>query len=150
MVQKFRGDPNPHNLGHWDLGSPGRYVAYENIQTNEEFAIKVLNNDFREHPEAFICSTIVGVSSVPLVAITIRSMVLKDGMRLVGVGLGLGLAGTLAASGLLASQLFGVNPRDPVVLGTVAGVLLVSGLLASLVPAWRATRVDPVVAMKAE
>ena len=78
------------------------------------------------------------------------SIVMKDGMRLVGVGIGIGLLGALAVSGLLASQLFGVNPRDPLVLGSVAGVLLVSCLLASLVPAWRATRVDPVVAMKAE
>ena len=80
----------------------------------------------------------------------VRGMVLKDGMRLVGIGIALGLVGAFAVSGLLASQLFGVNPRDPVVLGSVAGVLLLSGLLASLIPAWRATRVDPVVAMRAE
>ncbi len=80
----------------------------------------------------------------------VRAMVLADGVKLVAVGLVLGLAGALALSGVLASQLFGVSPREPVIYGSVAGILLVVGLVASFVPAWRATRVDPVVAMKAE
>ncbi len=42
MVQKFRGDKNPHQIGPWNLGSPGRYVAYENVATNEEFSIATL------------------------------------------------------------------------------------------------------------
>lgn len=80
----------------------------------------------------------------------VRGMVLADGVRLVVFGLVLGLAGALALSGVLASQLFGVSPREPVIYGTVAGILLTVGLIASFVPAWRATRVDPVVAMRAE
>ena len=78
----------------------------------------------------------------------VRAMILKDGARLVCVGLAVGLVGALALSGALATQLYQVNPRDPWVLASVTGVLLVVGMLASLVPAWRATRVDPVVAMK--
>jgi putative ABC transport system permease protein len=80
----------------------------------------------------------------------VRGMVLVDGLRLVLIGLGAGVVGALALSGILSSQLFGVNPREPAIYGTVATALLVVGLVASLVPAWRATRVDPVVAMRAE
>jgi ABC-type antimicrobial peptide transport system permease subunit len=80
----------------------------------------------------------------------VRGMVLGDGLKLVGLGLGIGLAGALGLSSLLASQLFGVSPRDPAVYAGVAGILLVVGLLASFVPAWRATRVSPVIAMRGD
>jgi predicted permease len=80
----------------------------------------------------------------------VRGMVLGDGMKLVAVGLALGLVAALALAGVLSSQLFGVSPRDPAVIGLVLLVLLGVGFLASLVPAWRATRVDPVVAMRGQ
>jgi len=80
----------------------------------------------------------------------VRTMVLTDGMRLVLIGLGVGVVGALGLSGLLSSQLFGVNPREPVIYAAVTGSLLIVGLAASFIPAWRATRVSPVVAMKAE
>ena len=80
----------------------------------------------------------------------VRGMVLGDGLKLVGLGLGIGLAGALGLSSLLASQLFGVSPRDPTVYAGVAVILLVVGLLASFVPAWRATRVSPVIAMRGD
>lgn len=80
----------------------------------------------------------------------VRGMVLIDGLRLVLIGLGVGIAGAVALSGLLASQLFGVDPREPVIYVVVASALLVVGLLASFVPAWKATRVSPVVAMRCE
>ena len=65
-------------------------------------------------------------------------------------GLAAGLVGALALSGLLASQLFGVNPREPLIYGAVTVTLLVVGIAACFVPAWRATRVSPVIAMRAE
>jgi putative ABC transport system permease protein len=80
----------------------------------------------------------------------VRRMVLRDGLKLVGSGLLVGLAGAVALSDVVASQLYGVSPRDPGVLGAVAVVLLLVGLLASLLPALRATRVDPMAAMRAE
>ena len=80
----------------------------------------------------------------------VRGMVLNDGMKLVLTGLGVGLVGAILLSGLLSSQLFGVDPREPVIYALVTTTLLVVGLLASFVPAWRATRVDPVIAMRAE
>jgi putative ABC transport system permease protein len=77
-------------------------------------------------------------------------MVLGDGLRLVAIGLGVGTIGAVGLSGLLSSQLFGVNPRDPSVYVPVVLTLLAVGLLASFMPAWRATRVDPVIAMRAD
>ncbi len=80
----------------------------------------------------------------------VRAMVLSDGLRLVLVGLGVGIVGAIVLSGGIASQLYGVNPRDPVIYGGVTASLLLVGLTASFVPAWRATRVSPVIAMRNE
>jgi len=81
---------------------------------------------------------------------TVRGMVLADGLKLVGVGLVLGTVAALALSGLLSSQLFGVDPRDPLVYASAVLTLLAVGALASLMPAWRATRLDPAIAMRAD
>ena len=80
----------------------------------------------------------------------VRGMVLGDGLRLVLIGLGVGLVEAVALSGLLASQLLGVDPRDPYIYAAVATTLLAVGGVASFVPAWRATRVSPVTAMRSE
>jgi putative ABC transport system permease protein len=65
-------------------------------------------------------------------------------------GLGLGIGGALAASRLLQGLLFGVEPHDPVTLAAVCAVLAVVGVAACWVPAARAARVDPGVALRAE
>jgi ABC-type antimicrobial peptide transport system permease subunit len=80
----------------------------------------------------------------------VRSMVLTDGLRLVVIGLGVGIVGAITLSRFLASQLFGVNPREPFVYAAVATALLAVGLVACFVPALRATRVSPVTAMRSE
>ncbi|MCH7533526.1 MAG: ABC transporter permease [Gemmatimonadetes bacterium] len=80
----------------------------------------------------------------------VRGMVLSDGLRLVLVGLGVGIVGAIAVSGVISSQLYGVNARDPVIYGGITASLLLVGLTASFVPAWRATRVSPLVAMRSE
>jgi putative ABC transport system permease protein len=80
----------------------------------------------------------------------VRAMVLMDGVRLVVIGLAIGIAGAVALSGVLASQLYAVDPRDPLVYGAVLAVLLAAGLAGSFVPAWRATQVDPLIAMRAD
>jgi putative ABC transport system permease protein len=80
----------------------------------------------------------------------VQGMVLGDGARLVGLGLLIGLVGALGLSGTMASQLFGVTPRDPMVMVVVTTVLLAVGMLASFLPAWRATKVDPVTAMRGD
>jgi predicted permease len=73
-----------------------------------------------------------------------------EGVRAVGIALALGLAAALAAGRFAAPLLFGVSPRDPVVLGGVAGVLLAVAALAGGVPAWRAARVSPTTALRSE
>src|SRR5882762_6477877 len=80
----------------------------------------------------------------------ILGLVLRAGMWMTGIGLVVGLAGTLALSRLLATLLFGVGERDPVTIGAVAAILGAVALLACYIPAHRATRVDPMVALRYE
>jgi predicted permease len=77
-------------------------------------------------------------------------LVLGYGMRSLVIGVAGGLVVTLLLGRLVASMLYETQPTNPVVLGTAAAALLVTGLLGSLVPAWRAMRVDPVVALRAD
>jgi putative ABC transport system permease protein len=78
------------------------------------------------------------------------SMVIRRGMRLTLMGLGIGLAGALALTRLLGSLLFGISPRDPLTLVVVAAVLSTVALLACYIPARRAAAVDPMVALRYE
>src|SRR6266516_3464694 len=77
-------------------------------------------------------------------------LILREGALILGVGFGLGLAGALALGRYLGSALYGVSPMDPFVLAAVTGVLVLVSLLASTLPAMRAVRVDPVVALRQE
>jgi putative ABC transport system permease protein len=77
-------------------------------------------------------------------------MVLGEALLLGAVGVAAGLAGALLLSRVIASMLFALSPRDPATLGEVAVLLLATALVASYVPARRATRVDPVIALRSE
>jgi len=77
-------------------------------------------------------------------------MVLRMGLQLLGLGVGLGLLGSFAVTRVIASQLWGVSPRDPLTLAVVVAVVVIVGLAASYFPARRATRVDPLVALRTE
>ncbi|HKV23933.1 MAG TPA: ABC transporter permease [Candidatus Acidoferrum sp.] len=77
-------------------------------------------------------------------------MVLGQGMRTILIGIALGVAGALALTRLVASLLFGITATDPVTFGAVILLLIAVALLACYVPARRATRVDPLVALRYE
>jgi putative ABC transport system permease protein len=78
----------------------------------------------------------------------IMMLVLTRGLLLAVAGLGLGLAGAAAATRVMATLLFNVTPTDPSTLATVAAVMLGVAAIACFIPAWRATRVDPLVVMR--
>ncbi len=77
-------------------------------------------------------------------------LVLGRSLVLVGAGTLIGLTGSLAVTRVLGSLLFEVKPTDPAALGAAAGLLVAVAMLASYVPARRATRVDPLVALRYE
>jgi ABC-type antimicrobial peptide transport system permease subunit len=80
----------------------------------------------------------------------VLGMVMRQGLLLVGVGVGIGVLGALGLTRLITSQLFGVRPTDPTTFILVALTLVGVAALATFVPAMRATRVDPVVALREE
>jgi putative ABC transport system permease protein len=77
-------------------------------------------------------------------------LVLRTALRLVGSGVVVGVGASLAATRVLANQLFGVTPYDPATLSAVALLVLAVGVLACYLPARRASRVDPKVALRYE
>ena len=83
-----------------------------------------------------------------LTAIAILALVFRQAMAPLAVGLLAGLAAALAVNGLLASLLVEVSPADPVTLVGTCCVLIVAALLGCWIPARRALRVDPLVALR--
>ena len=79
---------------------------------------------------------------------TILRLVAAGALRLVGIGLVLGLAGAVALSRVVESMLFGVSPHDPVSYALVAVLIALSALVAAAIPARRAARVDPIIALR--
>jgi putative ABC transport system permease protein len=80
----------------------------------------------------------------------VRKMVVWQGMRLALAGIVVGLGAAFGLSRLIATMLFGVKEKDPVVFATVATALALISLLAVWLPAHRATRIDPTVALRSE
>jgi len=80
----------------------------------------------------------------------IRMMMLGQGMRLLVVGLVVGFIGAVAMSKIIRSLLFGVNANDPLIYATVTVVLIIAAVVACWLPARRASRVNPIVTLRAE
>jgi ABC-type antimicrobial peptide transport system permease subunit len=87
----------------------------------------------------------LGASSADMLA-----MVLRTGFQLIAMGIAIGLAASFALTRLIASQLWGVSPHDPMTLCAVVGVVILAGLAACYLPARRAIRVDPMRALRSE
>jgi putative ABC transport system permease protein len=81
---------------------------------------------------------------------TIGKMVVSRGAGLAGIGLMIGLILSRIMAPLISSVLYGVRPLDPEVFIAVPVILMVVVLLASYIPAWRAARVNPIVALRRE
>ena len=77
-------------------------------------------------------------------------MILRESLVLVGLGILTGIAAAFSAGRIVASMLFDLSPADPLTYGAVAIVLTVIALLASAAPARRASRIDPIAALKIE
>jgi ABC-type antimicrobial peptide transport system permease subunit len=80
-------------------------------------------------------------------ATVLRSIVLQ-GLRMAAIGLGIGVTASLAVSRFLSALLYGVDPIDPLTFIAVPVLILVVALLASGVPAFRAGRLDPMIALR--
>jgi putative ABC transport system permease protein len=78
------------------------------------------------------------------------TLVLRNGMMLAGLGVAIGLAGAFALTRVMTTLLFGVTPTDTITFGTVSALLLIVAFLACYIPARRATKVDPLVALRYE
>jgi putative ABC transport system permease protein len=81
---------------------------------------------------------------------TIGKMIVSRGVGLAGIGVGVGLILSGIMAPLISSLLYGVRPLDPEVFIAVPVILMVVVLLASYIPAWRAARVNPIVALRRE
>jgi len=81
---------------------------------------------------------------------TVLKMVLRDASILLALGIAIGTTVSLASASVLQSMLYGTGSRNPVVLAEVCIAVAVAGLLAAYIPAFRAAKVDPMVALRYE
>jgi putative ABC transport system permease protein len=104
-------------------------IAYSVVQRTREFGVRIA----------------LGAQRANVVWIVLRQAVVLG-----AIGTGLGILGSFFASRAMASLVFGITPRDPATFISVPLLLLAVALVAAFVPAWRATRIDPTTALRAE
>jgi putative ABC transport system permease protein len=81
---------------------------------------------------------------------SVLTMVVRQGLTLVLIGLAVGVVGALVAGRVLSAYLYQTAPRDPLIFAGVAALFVLSGIIACLIPARRATTVDPLIALRSE
>jgi putative ABC transport system permease protein len=80
--------------------------------------------------------------------LSVLAHVMKEGLVLAGIAVVVGLAGAFALSGLIASLLLGVRALDMPTVAGVVGTMIIVAAVACLLPAWRASRLDPIAALR--
>jgi len=105
----------------------------------------VMSNAVTQRTQEIGIRLALGANTVDVLKLIVRS-----GLMLVIVGVAIGLAGAFALTRLMATLLFGVTPTDELTIGVVSAVLIAVALLACFIPARRATKVDPLVALRYE
>jgi putative ABC transport system permease protein len=80
----------------------------------------------------------------------VRKMFVRHGLFLTAIGITLGLGIAIVVTRVMSAFLFGVGPTDPITYAVVSGVLAAVALLAAYLPARRASRVDPIIALRAD
>jgi ABC-type antimicrobial peptide transport system permease subunit len=83
-------------------------------------------------------------------AANVLSLIMKNGLTLVLAGIVIGIGSAIVLTRFLATLLFGIEPTDSVTFVVVSAVFFVVAMIAALIPAIRATRVDPVIALRSE
>ena len=77
-------------------------------------------------------------------------LVMKEVLILLSIGLLIGIPAAMALSSFVASQLYGIQPRDPMIASATAALLALVSIAAGLIPAHRASRIDPILALRHE
>ncbi len=145
-----------------------RLLTMEEVVSRRMFQPRIYGTMFGVFALAALLLTSIGLYGVVAYAVAQRTheigvrmalgarareilrLVVGQGLALTLTGLALGLVGALLLTRVMASILYGVSATDPLVFGAVALVLGLAALLACLVPARRATKVDPMVALRYE
>jgi predicted permease len=109
----------------------------------------VMSFSVNQRTQEFGVRMALGAGRAKILTMVIRQSAVQIGLGLI-VGLGLAMAIAIVGADGIQNVLFGVNPRDKAIYGAVFGLIAIVSLVATLVPARRATRVDPIVALRAE
>ena len=83
-------------------------------------------------------------------AVDVMKLVLRQGTRLIAIGIAIGLIAAFALTQVMKSMLFGVQPTDPLTFSVITGIIIFAAIFACFIPAWRATKVDPMIALRCE
>ena len=108
----------------------------------------------RGHTYARFVSDVTAYDPVPhdgsVHGVVVLAEIMKQGLQVTAIGLTIGLGGALAVNRLIASLLFGVQPTDIVTIALVIATITAVAVIASWLPAWRASRLDPNVVLRDE